>query len=97
MRSQDEISNGIEAIENRIDRDAEYMEEQHPLAPIVMSIHQGKRAALQTIEQSEHGEHWEMYDRLTNALREDIGVVEYAQVQAMINAHLWARDRLDSL
>lgn len=99
MRSEEEIERGIQTIENRIDRDAEYMEEKHPLAPLVMSTHQGKRAALHTVRDADHGEHWEMYDNLRAVLRDDrdMNLVEFAQVQAMVNAHEWAQGNLDSL
>ena len=96
MRSTEDIKRGLQAIENRIDRDGEYMGDD-PLAGLVMSIHQGQRAALQNVVQSEHGEHWEMYDSLASALATDLGLAEYCQVQAMINAHEWAQGNRDSL
>lgn len=97
MRREDNIQKGIETIENRIDRDSQYMEQQHPLAPLVMSVHQAKRAALHQIRDAENGEHWEMYDNLVGGLSDDLELAEYTQVQAMINAHEWAQGNLDAL
>lgn len=96
MRSDSEIEGGITAVENRIDRDSENMEDD-ALGPVVMSIHQAKRAALHTVRDSPNGEHWEMYDQLKGSLTMDMPVVEYTQAQAMINAHEWAQGNLDSL
>lgn len=96
MRSVTDVEKGIQVIENRIDRDAEHMEDD-PLAGMVMSIHQAKRAALQQIDQSDNGEHWEMYDNLVNSLNMEMSLVEYAQTQAMVNAHEWAQEEFDTL
>lgn len=94
MRSDHEIDKGIQLIEGRVDRDAEYMEDD-PLAPLIMSIWQAKRAALRTVEQDEG--HWELYDRLREGLAVDVELVEYVQIQAMLNALEWAHGNTDSL
>lgn len=94
MRSEREIEQGIEAIESRIERDGE---SDHPLKGLVLAIHQAKRAGLHVVKESQHGEHWETRDNLEDSLTRDLGLGDYVQHQAMINALAWAEAETDSI
>lgn len=85
MRDEDAIDTAIEAMENRIERDE---------FPLLLGIWHAKRDSLRRIK-DEGVETVE--EVLGDALTEDLGVMQYAQIQGGLNAAAWVRGDLDAI
>lgn len=94
MRNELEISSALDSVDRRM---KDVADAEHPLKFIVLTFLKGKREGLLTVREADHGQEWEVYDQLKDALHRDLDNPDFVHTMAMVNAIEWGTEERDSI